>query len=71
MHISAFDDFLQTINKEKISSWVDCMRDIPIKVKTDKNNTPTIDLNNLVSANLFLTQRILCEYHEWLCKLPD
>lgn len=68
MIIPSFEEFLNTITKEEFCSWVDHVNPINMTASKNQDGKHTINANDLVSAILYLNQRILHEYHEWLCK---
>lgn len=68
MNIPEFDDFFKTITKEEISSWISNENSPTIKAAVSKDGKFILDVNELMGVSLFLTQRMLCSYHEWLRK---
>lgn len=66
MKIPSFDEFFETITKEKVTLWVECIGPATIKFKPNENGKCEIDATEFIGLNLSLTHRFLAEYHEWL-----
>lgn len=68
MKLPTFDEFYNTLTKEEISSWINDSDDTKIQAKISKDGEISIDLNEFMGLNLYLTQRMLNSYHDWLSR---
>ena len=68
MKLPTFDEFYNTLTKEEISSWINDSDNTKIQAKISKDGEISIDLNEFMGLNLYLTQRMLNSYHDWLSR---
>lgn len=62
MKLPTFDEFYNTLTKEEISSWINDSDNTKIQAKISKDGEISIDLNEFMGLNLYLTQRMLNSY---------